>query len=315
MASAHIITCTPNPSLDKTLHLRELRSGRLNRASSTRVDPSGKGVNVSLCCAKHSIATTCVLPLGGDTGATMAKLLPTLDVRAVPTAGETRSNITLTTPGGTTTKINEPGPRLSPKELAGLLAAVEDAITEETTWIIGSGSLPDQAPTDFYAQLVGVARNAGISVAIDASGPALATAVHAGPTLIKPNRIELEQLAKRPIDTLGDAVAACQTVLETGTKRVLATLGRDGALLVTREGSWYAESPTVRRESTVAAGDSALTGYLTSSGGPDAALVRAVEFGAASVALPGSQTPAPNDVSRVTGRTVPILDGRQLLNE
>ncbi len=315
MAPDHIITCTPNPSLDKTLHIKELRPGRLNRATYSRVDPSGKGVNVSLCCAKHSIAATCVLPLGGDTGATMANLLKGTDVRTVPTAGETRSNITLTTPDGTTTKINEPGPKLSTDELNGLLTVVKDAISTETTWVIGSGSLPDQAPIDFYAQLVNVARSAGVQIAIDASGPALEAAVKAAPTLIKPNRSELEQLVKRPIDTLGDALAACETVLETGTETVLATLGRDGALLVTGEGAWYAESPTVRRESTVAAGDSALAGYLSSSGSPEAALVKAVEFGAACVALPGSQTPGPDDVSRVTGRIVAISDGRQLLND
>ncbi len=43
-----IYTVTLNPTIDRTLHYVRLIVGELNRATSTRMDLSGKGVNVSM---------------------------------------------------------------------------------------------------------------------------------------------------------------------------------------------------------------------------------------------------------------------------
>ncbi|MYW28620.1 1-phosphofructokinase, partial [Streptomyces sp. SID2119] len=42
-----ILTVTPNPSLDRTYELPDLVRGTVLRATADRVDPGGKGVNVS----------------------------------------------------------------------------------------------------------------------------------------------------------------------------------------------------------------------------------------------------------------------------
>ena len=42
-----IVTLTLNPSLDRTLVLESLRVGEVLRAASARIDPGGKGVNVT----------------------------------------------------------------------------------------------------------------------------------------------------------------------------------------------------------------------------------------------------------------------------
>ena len=42
-----IITVTPNPSIDRTVLVDTLSPGEVNRATTTRVDPGGKGVNVA----------------------------------------------------------------------------------------------------------------------------------------------------------------------------------------------------------------------------------------------------------------------------
>jgi len=46
-----IITLTPNPSVDRTLHVAQLRFNEVLRAHDVRVDWGGKGFNVSRACA------------------------------------------------------------------------------------------------------------------------------------------------------------------------------------------------------------------------------------------------------------------------
>ncbi|MGG7613077.1 1-phosphofructokinase, partial [Streptomyces sp. ZG43] len=46
-----IVTLTPNPSLDRAYELPSLNRGAVLRATRDRVDPGGKGVNVSRAVA------------------------------------------------------------------------------------------------------------------------------------------------------------------------------------------------------------------------------------------------------------------------
>ncbi|HEX2374331.1 MAG TPA: 1-phosphofructokinase, partial [Actinomycetota bacterium] len=57
-----IVTLTPNPSVDRTIEVDALHRGAVLRARSTRVDPGGKGVNVSRALAANGRKTRAVLP-------------------------------------------------------------------------------------------------------------------------------------------------------------------------------------------------------------------------------------------------------------
>ena len=46
-----IVTLTPNPSIDRAIVIDALHRGEVHRATSSRVDPGGKGVNVSRALA------------------------------------------------------------------------------------------------------------------------------------------------------------------------------------------------------------------------------------------------------------------------
>ena len=292
-----IVTLTPNPSLDRTIEIDSLLSGEVHRATSSRVDPGGKGVNVSRVLAAHGVSTLAVLPAGGAEGAQLGELLAPsgVPVITIPLSSPTRSNITLVEPDGTTTKINEPGPRLTTAEthaIADRLAAVARA----ATWVVLSGSLPRGVSDLFYAELVARLHNLGAKVALDTSGPPLATAVEARPELIKPNADELAELVGRPLTTWGDVAEQAQRVHDRGVGTVLVSLGADGALLVDDDGVRRAFTPAVDVRSTVGAGDSTLAGFLAAGAKGSGALRTAVAFGTAAVTLPGSAMPGPADI-------------------
>ena len=291
-----IVTLTANPSVDRTIEVAKLRRGGVNRARANRVDAGGKGVNVARALAAHGHKATAVLPCGGAEGAQLQALLTDsvgLDLLTVAIAGAVRANVTVVEADGTTTKLNEPGPRLSKTELAVLADTLADAAAG-ADWVVLCGSLPPGAPVDWYADLTRRLAGDGHRVAVDTSGAALAKAVEARPHLVKPNRDELAELTGRTISTVADVVDASRSL---DLDAVLTSLGPDGAVLVTRAGAWHATAPVVAPRSTVGAGDAALAGFLAAGGdGPDA-LVAAVAWGSAATALDGTRMPTPHDLA------------------
>ncbi|MBF8191614.1 1-phosphofructokinase [Nonomuraea sp. K274] len=304
-----ILTLTLNPSLDRTIEVGSLTRGAVIRAGAAHLDPGGKGVNVSRALLANQVRSCAVIPYGGDEGRRLIGLLSAagLDMITVPVAGSTRSNISLTESDGTVTKINEPGTALSPSELDTIADAVLGA-AHSADWVVASGSLPPEVPADVYARLCRRFADAGINVAIDTSRPALLAALAAGPALVKPNREELAEATGIPIATLGDAIGAARKLCAMGARAVLASLGRDGAVLVeggAEEQVWFGESFVAEPRSTVGAGDAMLAGFLAAGARGEEALAEALAWATAAVALPGSRMPHPRDINRDLVRLSP----------
>jgi 1-phosphofructokinase len=322
-----IVTLTPNPSLDRTVEVGELTRGAVLRVRSSHVEPGGKGVNIARALARHGVRTTAVLPSGGPEGAQLETLLlgEGIEPVLVPVHGTVRSNISLVEPGGTVTKLNEPGPTLSPVEVKALETAAAE-VAEHATWLALSGSLPPGVPDDFYADLIDDLRGREVRVAVDTSGVPLTASLIARPDVIKPNLEELAEVTGREIVTLGDAVAAAELLRTHGAVAVLVSLGPDGAVLVDADGAVHGEAPVPVRRSTVGAGDALLAGFLSASSGLSAggigataraeALAEALAWGAAAICLPGSQMPGPYDLDRTAVRISPYVDsGRALTRQ
>lgn len=318
-----IVTLTANPSIDRTVALEsELTRGGVHRAHSTVDDPGGKGVNVARVLTASGVHAMAVLPAAE--GDPLLDALTATGVRfcAIPTAGPARTNITVSEPGGTTTKINEPGATMTPSTERELFDAVVD-LGRDATWVVLSGSLPPGIPAGWYGDLVQALRETPCKVAVDTSdAPLLALAASfplTAPDLIKPNSEELAQLTGVDGDSLeraaaaGDpsaAVDAGRILLARGVGSVLATLGSAGAVLVTQRGAWFASPPRITAVSTVGAGDSSLAGYILADlerCPPDDCIRRAVAYGTAATALPGTTLPAP-DQTHPEAVTVRALD-------
>ena len=293
-----IVTLTANPSVDRTIEVAALRPGTVIRAGASRVDAGGKGVNVARALAAHGCKATAVLPSGGAEGAQLEVLLAHSgpDLVTVRIAGSIRANVTVVEADGTTTKLNEPGPRLSGAELDALAASLIEAAAP-ASWVVLCGSLSPGAPADWYAGLTRRLRGTGPRVAIDTSGPPLAMAIAAHPDLIKPNREELAEIAGRPIDTITDVVGAALTLTASGVHTVLTSLGPAGAVLVRGDAAWHSTAAALEPRSTVGAGDAMLAGYLAAGADGPGALAEAAAWGSAAAALPGSRMPGPGDIT------------------
>lgn len=298
-----IVTITPNPSVDRTITVPAVRVGEVNRALSSRIDPGGKGINVTRALTSMGACSLAVLPTGGPEGQLMTELLTRASVayRAVPIIGQTRMNVAAVEPDGTTTKLNETGPVLEGTDTAALLRqlTLELACAD---WLVGCGSLPPGVPDDFYARLVTLGHDHGVRVAVDSSGAPLAAAVAAGPDLIKPNHEELAELMGAPLTTLGEVIDAAHHLVGSGVRAVVVSLGADGAVLVNADHCLWAGAPVSKPRSTVGAGDCLLAGLLSeldAGHDPERALIAGTTWGAAAVRLPGSAVPTPDDLQDI----------------
>jgi 1-phosphofructokinase len=305
-----ITTVTPNPSLDRTLHLDRLAPGHVNRATATMVEPSGKGVNVALALHGVGIDVRAVLPLGGSAAPEIVVLLDSLGLQhiAVPIAGAVRSNISLVEADGRSTKVNEPGPNLSEAEVDALCAAALST-SGAGQWLVWAGSLPGGFTPQRLADAIAEARAAGRHVALDCSGPALAHVLSQAadrlPHVVKPNAEELAEVTGRELRTLGDVADAAQQLLARGVRTVLVSLGGNGALLVDADLSQplHGIATASRVVNTVGAGDAFLAGWLAAvhAGATSAdALANALRFGATAVEHVGTLLGVPDPGRPVT---------------
>lgn len=323
-----ITTFTANPSLDRTIELGSaLARGGVQRALAAGAQAAGKGVNVTRALVAAGIPTLALLP-GDPTDPVVVGLgVDGLPHRAMPIGQPLRSNVTITEPDGTTTKVNEPGPTLDDATQQLISSALLRAAAD-SSWLVLAGSLPPGVPPFFYAEMI-TRLHAELGercplVAVDTSDAPLAALFEAAtglPDLIKPNAEELAGLAgtASAVDLEASpelAAAAARRLVDRGTAAVLATLGARGAVLVTAEGAWLATHPPVKARSTVGAGDSSLAGYLIAHdrGAPPPECLRsAVAYGAAAASLPGSLIPTPDQTAPESVTVTPLRSASQPL--
>jgi 1-phosphofructokinase len=313
-----IVTLTPNPSQDRTVVLGgRLERGAVIRAEAVLSQAGGKGVNISRASVSAGVPSVAVLPAAHDDPFVHELLAAGIDCRPVETSGALRVNITISEPDGTTTKLNSPGPTVTPDVLRALTESLRRR-AGRADWVVLAGSLPPGAPVGWYAELVAALRDTGARIAVDTSdGPlrALFDGLDvAAPHLMKPNGEELASLTGADPDTLErDPVAvadAARLLVDRGVETVLATLGAHGAVLVDATGAWHATPPSIELVSTVGAGDSSLFGYLLADlrrQDPASRLALAVAYGSAAAGLPGTTIPQPHQV-RADGVSVHDLD-------
>lgn len=281
-----ILTVTLNTALDLTYRVPALTPHASHRVTQVIERPGGKGLNVARVLGALGYETVATGFAGGATGATLRDLLATTPVRdeLVETAGPTRRTVAVVdTASGDTTQLNEPGPNVTAAEWNAFRTRFTELL-DGTRAVALCGSLPPGIHVGAYAELIRLARTAGVPVLLDTSGEPLRRGIAARPDLVKPNAEELAQLtgAREPHRATRDA-------RRRGAHAVISSLGPEGLLAATPEGLWRAAPPAAVKGNPTGAGDSAVAGLL--SGLVDGApwpdrLIRAVALSAATVLSP-----------------------------
>jgi 1-phosphofructokinase family hexose kinase len=289
-----IITVTLNPTIDQTLVLERFVAGDTLRVRSSRLDPGGKGINVSRVVRELGGES---LAMGFAPGGLGRYVEHTLKARGVEcdfvhTKGETRTNITIVDESRhLQTILSDPGPQTDIRYVEQLLSKLRKRL-RANDWLVVAGSIPPPLAPEVYAEIIRLARERWVHTVLDADGPALAAGVAARPEIVKGNRRELERLLGRRLDDEQSTIRAARELRAMAIRKAVVTRGREGAIAVCDDGSWRSRPPRVREVSAVGSGDAFLAGVvfaLSRGRATEEALRLGVAAGTASVLTPGTE--------------------------
>jgi fructose-1-phosphate kinase PfkB-like protein len=216
----------------------------------------------------------------------------------VPVAAATRRSIAFVdTARDLTTIFNEHGLPLEASEWRALTAAVEQALDGNPDGVhprcgvlVGSGSLPTNAPEDFYPHLVRLAHKHGLPAVIDTSGRGMLDAARAGADLLKPNHQELMEATGE-----SDLRRAARRLLDLGARMVLVSAGAEGMYAFTAQSpgsSWKARLDRPLAGNPTGAGDAAVAAaavaFASGRRDPEPILRAATAWSAAAVLMPAA---------------------------
>lgn len=306
-----LYTLTPNPSVDRSLVIPEIRFNSVLRSKQVRLDYGGKGFNVSRALHTFGIESTAIAWVGGGSGKMLADGLQRLGVQTdfVWMDEETRTNtMVIEEEGDWHIKVNEPGPSISEEAIQQMFQKVEGYAKKGDVWIL-SGSLPPDVSDEFYADLIVLLKSRGARVYLDSNGAALEKGSAAGPYLVKPNIAEASKIVGFNVDGVEEAKRAALPFLRMGIEYFALTMGEAGLLMASQYEMVFARPPKVHVRNAAGSGDALLAGmlYAQSRDLPLAEVARwAVATGTASVetegvseiSIEGIQALLPNVVSQ-----------------
>ena len=253
-----ITTVTLNASIDKAYHMTgTIQNGAVMRVTACNNTAGGKGLNVARIVRRCGVQVQATGLVGGYNGQYLEALLDAdgLAHSFQHVAGETRSCINILDEGYGSTEYLEPGCTITAEEERQFMELFPDVIRDSDVITI-SGSLPKGVGVDIYGRMISVAKALGKRVILDTSGEPLRQSLHACPTMVKPNREELEALYGVRLESLRDVIDKATLIFNSGIPYVVVSLGGDGALLVCADGAFQAKPPKVEVVNTVGCGDS-----------------------------------------------------------
>lgn len=257
-----IYSVTLNPSIDFIVRVKDFQLGETNRAYEDNFFAGGKGIMVSKLL--KNVKTNCVNLgfLGGFTGTFIEQNLKKLNILSdfVTVNENTRVNVKLKTE--TETEINCQGPKISDNEKEEFLDKIRKIKSDD--FVILSGSVPSNLGNDFYITIIEILNKNGVKFTLDSSGETFSKSLKYKPFLIKPNKDELKEYARREFKNNQEIINYVRENLVDKAEYVIISLGGEGALYIDKNFSLFAYPLRVKENvvNTVGAGDSVVAGFV-----------------------------------------------------
>ena len=254
-----IYTVTLNPSIDYMVRLDKVNVGSVNRMESDDKFAGGKGINVSRVLKRLGIDNTATGFIGGFTGKFITDTLENeaIATKFVQVSEDTRINVKIK--ADAETEINGTGPTVSPEQLI-TLKDILLGLSEKDT-VVFAGSSNKNLGNVVYKELISLTRQTGAQVVCDFEGQTLIDSLEFQPLLVKPNNHELGDIFGMKLENLDEIEKYAREILAKGAQYVIISMAGDGALLVTKDGAYFAKPIKGIVKNSVGAGDSMVAGF------------------------------------------------------
>ncbi len=254
VAPSFLAVCL-NPTLQKTLVFSSVRAGDVNRCLKSRLDASGKGVNVARVLVQLGESCTHLTHAGGQFRRTFINLAQQSGVSLQ--AIDSRSDIRFCTTmieleSDTTTELIETSERVSESTEARVRRAYSSLVKLHEMVVI-SGTKAAGYSEQIIPDMVMTARNQGCRVILDVHGTDLIKSLEFKPEVIKPNfsefaaTFEPDLIDSKPSDPIavGRIETRMRQLSETYGCACVVTRG-NRATLVSQSGEVWQQPPEPR---------------------------------------------------------------------
>ncbi len=294
----HIITLSLNPAIDATLWVEGIQTGADNAVLSEKYESAGKAMNVSRALRIYGVESLALVLAGAHNRERYEEPLKREGIRytILPVPGYTRENIAIVEESRTVTRFLREGFTVPYEAVEELLLLLGREVRERTLVVI-SGTLPAGISDQILLDICLAIRERGGLVALDTS--ARFTLEEIGrftPWLIKPNRKELEEMARRELPGTPEIVDFCRELTGRGVCHCLVSMGDSGILYAGAEGVYQVMVPNVSVVSAVGSGDYCLAGFVLGQATKKSLvqpLKTAASFGTAACLTEGTSPPTP----------------------
>ncbi|MGB0347312.1 MAG: 1-phosphofructokinase family hexose kinase [Balneolaceae bacterium] len=257
-----VLTITMNPSVDIGTVTEKVVTDQKTRCSAPDIDPGGGGINVARVLTRLDVHCDALFICGGYTGNLLKQMMAEEEIKAIPieSLDVTRQNIAIID-----NSIREqyrfvlPGQVSDVNTWKEVLNRIRSTI-HNYDYVVGSGSLPNGVPSDFYSKIGEITRKAGKLFILDTYGSALFNGLNSGVDYIKPNKEEFAELKK--IFKSNSDMELFKTLFDKGIENIIYTLGKEKTLLINKDGIVEFTPPTIKVRSTIGAGDSFIGGLV-----------------------------------------------------
>lgn len=259
-----ILTITANPAIDRVYFVENFEIGKVYRAKRFSRSAGGKGINVARVAHLLGRGTAAMGFAGGYSGDFIKSEIEKQGIKNLftPISEESRTCINISNEYGVSGEILEAGPTILVEEKNRFLREYSDCV-DDYEIICVSGSLPLGLTSDFYIELINIARNKGKKIIVDTSGNTLNDILSSKPYMVKPNQDEISVLMNKEITTDDHIKEALFYLMEKGVEIPFLSLGKEGSAAMIEGRCYRFLSPSVKVINAVGSGDSSVAGIAT----------------------------------------------------
>lgn len=261
MNKSHVVTFTPNPTLDLGGVVDRLVPNEKCYVYDQTKSPGGNAINAARILTRLGVPAVATGFLGGSIGEEIKSLLDAEGVKSkwIRIKGHTRLSVIVSNKHDhQQTRLSFPGPKILASEKKSLLSLIEK--NKHLAGLLIGGSLPAGYSTADLAKLVRRANKREVRCVVDCPGKILRDVYKAKPFFIKPNLLEFQEMTETMAESISEVRKVASRFLDEITYICVSSV-ENGALLIGKDKAFFGKIPEgVVVRSTVGAGDSMIGG-------------------------------------------------------
>lgn len=254
-----ILSICPNTAIDRVILIDRWTPGKPMRMSRSISAVGGKGLNSAVVLSQLGVAPVAMGFFSGNVGKELVGIVEDYGITTEPIWVDGDNRVSLI--------ISERETHISSYLIVGEVIVSEDQKEEfldkfqshlpGADFVILAGTIPQSLSPGFYAEMIPLAKQAGVPVLLDAQKQFMVEGIKHHPEIVKMNWEEFEWTFDLKAETLSDLITLTKTFHEQrGLQNLVITLGKQGILSITQQGTFLTQSPLQTPVNAAGAGDS-----------------------------------------------------------